>query len=72
MRSRTDKKPKPGKVTVPIQIRPPKQVSDGKKLKTLDLRALIAFNKVKAWVKENEPENYGAFQPKKRKCIKKK
>ena len=34
-----------------------------KKLKTLDLGALISFNKVKAWVKENEPENYGAFKP---------
>ena len=43
-----------------------------KKLKTLDLGALIAFNKMKAWVKENEPENYSAFQPKKRKCAKKK
>ena len=45
-----------------------------KKLKTLDLGALISFNKVKAWVKENEPENYGAFQPqpKKRICVKRK
>ena len=44
-----------------------------RKLKTLDLGALIAFNKVKAWVKKNEPENYGAFQPnaKKRRDAKK-
>ena len=35
-----------------------------RKLKTLDLGALIAFNQVKAWVKENEPEHYGAFKPK--------
>ena len=43
-----------------------------KKLKTLDLGALISFNKMKAWVKENEPEHYSAFQPKKRRCVKKK
>ena len=49
MKNRNEKKP--GK-------RPPK------KLKTLDLGALIAFNKMKAWVKKNEPENYSAFQPK--------
>ena len=35
-----------------------------RKLKTLDLSALVAFNKVKAWVKKNEPEHYGAFQSK--------
>ena len=38
----------------------------------MDLGALIAFNKMKAWVKENEPENFSAFQPKKKKCVKKK
>ena len=57
------------------RLRPPK------KLRTLDLGAIIAFNKVKAWVKKNEPENYSAFQPKftrtgasgkKRRCAKKK
>ena len=51
-----------------------KKKKSSPELKILDLGALISFNKMKAWVKENEPENYGAFQPKvkKRRCAKKK
>ena len=38
-----------------------------KKLKCLHVGALTAFNKVKKWVELNEPEHFGAFQPKNKK-----
>ena len=70
MRSRTVNEPEHEEVPARIQRKPPKRVSRGKRLKTLDLGALISFNYVKEWVRVNEPEDFDAFKPKS-KAIKK-
>ena len=44
MRSRTVKEPEHEEVPAPIQRKPPKRAPRGKRLKTLDLGALISFN----------------------------